>query len=217
MNTSAGKRPRLGLLMWIFGICYILDQATKLYIVNNFPLPMLKRLPGGTFTISSDVVPIIKGYFNIVRVHNTGVAFGIGNGTAWSTYVFLIVPILAIGALILGYVKGFFNTVLLRIAWALLLAGVFGNLTDRLIQGFILDAQHLGGIRPFWKCLTGGYVVDFIDITIPLIEYRWPSFNIADSCICIAACLFAISAFLPSPSQKPQQKAEDISKNPLTD
>jgi signal peptidase II len=32
-------------------------------------------------------------------------------------------------------------------------------------------------------------VVDFLDVTIPLVNYRWPCFNVADSCICIAAGL----------------------------
>ena len=41
----------------------------------------------------------------------------------------------------------------------------------------------------FWERLKAGYVVDFLDFTIPLINKQWPSFNVADSCICIAAAL----------------------------
>lgn len=41
-----------------------------------------------------DLEPItfLDGMVNITRVHNTGVAFGLGNGTAWSSYVFLASP-----------------------------------------------------------------------------------------------------------------------------
>jgi signal peptidase II len=47
-----------------------------------------------------------------------------------------------------------------------------------------------------------GYVVDFLDFSFPWIKtemfpygYHWPSFNVADSCVCIAAALFIISSF----------------------
>ena len=41
--------------------------------------------------------------------------------------------------------------------------------------------------QPLWERLKAGYVVDFLDFTIPLVNYRWPSFNVADSCIFVAA------------------------------
>lgn len=183
-----------GLLVLMIGV-YILDQVTKLLIVGYFDLPSLKQTAQG-LAFTADIYPVIDGVFNIVRVHNTGVAFGLGNGTAWSSYVFLLVPIAAIIILVWTFRKGFFNTFLLRLGWALLIAGVAGNLTDRLIQGFILNHQYLQGTQSFWDCLTGGYVVDFVDITIPWINYTWPAFNVADSCICVAAVLFIISSFL---------------------
>ena len=204
-KTAAGHLSK-GLLALMIG-CFILDQVTKLIIVFNFDLPT-PRITDAGFMIASDTVPIIDGIFNIVRVHNTGVAFGLGNGTAWSSYVFMAIPIAAISILVCAFRRGFFNTPLLRIAWALLLAGVAGNLTDRLIQGFILNQQHLQGANSFWDCLTGGYVVDFVDITIPWINYTWPAFNVADSCICIAAVLFIISSFLIESGKKSPNRGE---------
>ncbi|MBV9272842.1 MAG: signal peptidase II, partial [Verrucomicrobia bacterium] len=38
-----------------------------------------------------------------------------------------------------------------------------------------------------------GSVVDFLHFYIQ--QYAWPSFNVADSCICIAAALFALMSF----------------------
>ncbi len=197
-----------GLLILIIGL-YIFDQVTKLLIVFNFDLPA-PRVTSAGFMIASDTVPVIDGIFNIVRVHNTGVAFGMGNGTAWSSYVFMLVPITAMCILCWAFRKGFFNTSLLRIGWALLLAGVAGNLTDRLVQGFILNHQYLNGTNSFWDCLTGGYVVDFVDITIPWINYTWPAFNVADSCICIAAVLFIISSFLADGDKKKQTETKSV-------
>ena len=148
-----------------------------------------------------DLEPItfLDGTVNITRVHNTGVAFGLGNGTAWSSYVFLGIPVLAIIALIILYRKNFFHTVWLKLAYVLLLAGVAGNLTDRLLQGFLLPyAQPLG----FFTKRLNGYEVDFSDGTRPVMHYRWPAFNVADSCIFVAAIIFFIASIFSSRSKE---------------
>ena len=167
---------------------YILDQITKFWTVRNFPPPWIERKE----------IPIIEGFFNWVRVHNQGVAFGFGNGTAWAPVVFLLVPLIALGLIRFFWIKGAFNHPLSKIAVALLLCGIFGNLTDRLVQGFLLDELAAAS---FWQRLSAGYVVDFFDFTIPFINYRWPAFNVADSCICIAASLLFIGG-LREESQK---------------
>jgi signal peptidase II len=58
---------------------------------------------------------------------------------------------------------------------ALLLAGILGNLTDRLLYG---------------------HVIDFLLFNLH-IRYAdpWPAFNVADSCISIAVALFIIHSF----------------------
>jgi signal peptidase II len=65
----------------------------------------------------------------------------------------------------------------------LLVSGIVGNLFDRALPG-------------------RGYVVDFLDFILPFYDKvspqsggHFPSFNVADSCICIAAGLLIISAF----------------------
>jgi signal peptidase II len=82
------------------------------------------------------------------------------------------------------------------IAVALLLCGIFGNLTDRLIQGFLLEDFKDAS---FWERLSQGYVVDFVLVKLPLYDKIvpssggwWPAFNVADSCICIAAVMLFI-------------------------
>jgi len=84
----------------------------------------------------------------------------------------------------------------------LLLAGIIGNLIDRLFQGFWLRGPEE---LSFMERLGHGYVVDFIDIQVPFTNnYHWPSFNVADSCICIAASLLFISAFIPENKSEKQ-------------
>ncbi len=75
------------LLLFLSLPLYILDQATKAWTVSNFSEPH----PGyfGTQDVAWKIIPDV---FHWTRVHNQGVAFGLGNGTAWAPVVFLLVP-----------------------------------------------------------------------------------------------------------------------------
>ena len=141
-----------------------------------------------------------------MRVHNQGVAFGFGNGTAWAPVVFLLVPVIALTLIRIFWKKGVFNHPLSKIAVALLLCGIFGNLTDRLVQGFLLEEF---AAATWWQRLSEGYVVDFIAIKLPLYDKLvpssggwWPAFNVADSCICVAAVLLFIGGLREENAQR---------------
>jgi len=182
---AAGGKKEWSLLTVLLSVTlplYILDQWSKFWIVGRFIEPQ----PGSNSISPGDAMVVIPGFFNITRVHNQGVAFGFGNGTDWAPIVFLVVPIVALCLITLGVKKNFFIGNWGKVAVGLLLCGIFGNLTDRLVQGSKLS--YMAG-QSFWERLKAGYVVDFLDVTIPVIKYQWPSFNVADSCICIAATL----------------------------
>jgi signal peptidase II len=73
-------------------------------------------------------------------------------------------------------------------AIALIMAGILGNVTDRLVHG---------------------YVVDFILVNLHVrFADPWPAFNVADSCIFIAAGLFIIAAIKDARRPKPALSAE---------
>lgn len=174
--------PKLFLLLTL--PLYVLDQITKFWTVFNFPEPE----PGYA---SARTISVIENVFHWVRVHNQGVAFGFGNRTAWAPIVFLIVPILALVMIRIFWKKGVFNHPASKVAVALLISGILGNLTDRLVQGFLLPSLEQASV---WQRLSAGYVVDFISVKLPFYEKIapssggwWPSFNVADSCIFIAA------------------------------
>ena len=175
------------LLLFLSLPLYVLDQITKFWTIARFDPPW--HAPG-------DHITVIEGWFHFVRVHNQGVAFGFGNGTAWAPVVFLIVPLVALALIRIFWLKGVFNHPLSMVAVALLLCGIFGNLTDRLLQGFLLE-DFKGA--SFWARLSEGYVVDFVLVKLPLYDKIvpsshgwWPAFNVADSCICIAAVMLFI-------------------------
>jgi signal peptidase II len=137
---------------------YLLDQGTKALVLREISM--------------MDCIQVVPGFFNLVQVHNTGAAFGMFS----NNNVFFV--ILAGSALVLLTVlakRGAFPCGPMRWGVALLVPGILGNLTDRLLHGF---------------------VVDFIDIILPWYG-PWPAFNVADSCICVAAALFIIAGFLP--------------------
>lgn len=196
------KNRILILLLFLILALVALDQASKWAVVLHFPFDWAHGF-------SPKQIPVLDGndwlHFSIVRVHNTGVAFGTGNGTVWAPVVFLGVQVAALIWLSALYCKGFFETGLLKAAWALILAGVLGNMADRLTQGFFIPgAENL----TFFENLLNGYVVDFLDFSFPWMHtemwpmgYHWPSFNVADSCVCTAAALFLLSGFL-SPKEK---------------
>lgn len=176
---------------------YVLDQVTKFWTVFNLKVPP-----------PTDRIVLVEGWIEWVRVHNQGVAFGFGNGTSWAPVVFLLVPLVALFLLRLFWKKGVFAGRMARFAVALLLCGIFGNLTDRLCQGFLLPNYVDGS---FWERLSQGYVVDFAAVRLPLYDKIvpssggwWPAFNVADSCICIAAVLLFISGWRQEkvPSEK---------------
>ncbi len=184
------------LFLWLTLPLFVLDQISKWWIVLNFPEP------GYGFRQIE-----LTSWFHIIRVHNQGVAFGMGNGTTWAPIVFFFVPMIALFGIRHFWKKGIFANRPSRIAVALLLAGIFGNFTDRLFQGFQLQRY---ADESFWTRLSEGYVVDFISIWLPGFEKImpdsggwWPTFNVADSCICIAAALLFISGFFEEKKAKP--------------
>lgn len=177
---------------------YVLDQITKWWVVFAFQEPL-----GEDFHTPDPPVEVIDGFLWWWRIHNQGVAFGLGNGTSWAPLVFLLVLVAAFVLITVFWRQGAFANLPAKLAAALLVAGVWGNLTDRLLQGFWLE-QHEE--KSFVTRLSKGYVVDFIRVKLPGYDKLvpssggyFPTFNVADSCISVAACLLFVSAFRPEP------------------
>lgn len=194
-NNQMNKIPKIFLLLSL--PLYVIDQITKWWIVHKFPEPYVNA--AGQHVEPTEVV--WEGFFNLVRRHNQGVAFGFGNGTTWAPIVFLFVLVAALVVIGIFWKKGAFSNWPSKIAAALLISGILGNLTDRLVQGFWLEEYKN---ESFVTRLSEGYVVDFLEFKIPGYEKISPrsgghfaAFNVADSCISCAAVLLFVSAFFP--------------------
>jgi signal peptidase II len=156
------------LLLFLTLPLFILDQVTKQWTVMRF---------GDPAEVGPKKITVLEGYFDLVRVHNTGVAFGMANGAKGANYIFGAVSLAALALIWWLWRTGAFPTKLSRVAVALLISGILGNLTDRIFRG---------------------YVVDFLSVDLKFMQ--WPAFNVADAAICIAAgCLF-LSAFQKAPA-----------------
>lgn len=163
------------LLLYLTLPLFILDQATKQWTVKRFAPPT---------DFEHEHITVIPGWFDLVRVHNTGVAFGMANGAKGANYIFGAVSLAALALIGWLWKTGAFPTKLSRVAVALLISGILGNLTDRIFRG---------------------YVVDFLSVDLKFMQ--WPAFNVADAAICIAAgCLF-LSAFQKVPESPAKEPA----------
>ena len=111
--SAAVKNKLTVILVILIVVLYALDQASKWYIVLNFPYDWATDL---CLRIDRVIADSDIMNFNIVRVHNTGVAFGTGNGTAWAPFLFLGVQVVALVWLTALYRKGFFTTRLMKAA-----------------------------------------------------------------------------------------------------
>ena len=136
----------------------LLDQATKWAVLTHLGI--------------DTGVPVIPGFFTLVHWRNTGAAFSMLSD---SNGFFIALSSVALGVLAVLAWRGKFKDRLSRAGWALLLAGILGNLTDRLVHGAVVDFL-------------------LFDLHLPYAS-PWPAFNIADSCIFCAAALFLWQSF----------------------
>jgi signal peptidase II len=131
--------------------------------------------------IYGETRPVIENFFNLTYVRNDGAAWNILSGYG----IILILISIAVLVLLFVYRRSFLKEQLShRILLGLMVGGIAGNLVDR---------------------IRFGWVTDFLDFQFG--TYHYPSFNIADSAICIAVGLYIITNVAAS---KKQQGAEGM-------
>ena len=128
--------------------------------------------------------PIVSGFLRLTIVENNGAAFNLFAG---KPYFLAAVSFIAMAGIFAVFLLSGGMNKLVHIALGLFAAGVCGNLYDRLFKD--------------------GLVRDFIDVYWR--EYHWPTFNVADSLLCIGVGLLIISSFL---TEKPARKHDQRHK-----
>tara|TARA_Y100000590_G_C15741637_1_gene1020489 strand:- start:699 stop:1175 length:477 start_codon:yes stop_codon:yes gene_type:complete len=137
--------------LWVTVFIFILDQLTKRAVQSSLSLHQSK--------------PIIQDFFHLTYVTNDGMAFGLS--MPGGRKVLLVLSILLTIFIFWFLWQEREGHKLVRLGLALILAGAFGNLLDRILYG---------------------KVVDFLDFMIG--DFHWYIFNIADSSVTIGMIVF---------------------------
>jgi len=121
-------------------------------------------------------------WFGILSHRNRGAAWGMLEGQMW---LFSIVTIGVICAILYFYHKEAKGKPLFQVGLMLLLGGAIGNFIDRIFRG---------------------EVVDFVNVLIPVINYDFPIFNIADAALTMAVVILMIGLIVEDKKGKKQVK-----------
>ena len=154
-----------------FGV-FMVDQTTKAWAAR------VLRFYGDR--------QIIPNFLNFAYAQNTGVAFSMFDEHGDTGRFGLSIVAVVAGILVLFYfwrVSATHDRLLG--ALALLLAGIAGNVTDRLRLGF---------------------VIDFIDVQFG--SWHYPTFNVADMAICVGAGLLILDMILAGRKRKAEVAAQ---------
>lgn len=133
--------------------------------------------------MSVKVIEIVDGVLSIVHVTNYGAAWGILSG---QTYLLSSIAIVTLASLWFFRRELGLSHTLMQYAIGFFVGGILGNLFDRI---------YYGG------------VVDFIDVTIPIINYRWPAFNVADCGIFVGVAMYIIVSLINEHHEKRERNS----------
>lgn len=131
---------------------------------------------------------VISGLLDFVYAENPGIAFGqLQEGGAFGRWFFVVLAAAAAIAVLVYFVRTPRTDDRILGACALLLAGILGNLTDRVRLGFVVDfiLVHAG-------------------------QYHWPTFNVADASICTGALLLAYDLIFASRHAKAKRDPQPL-------
>jgi signal peptidase II len=133
----------------------------------------------------ADPVSVVPGFFQLVYVRNPGAAWGILGGRTGLLAVISGVVFVLMFVNYRRFAEGWAER---GFAITLLLGGIAGNFIDRM-----------------WR---DGGVVDFLRVYYG--SWEWPSFNVADSAICIGMGIYFLSSFIrPEPGKEEDEVGSD--------
>ena len=167
------QNTRMKTFLIVTAAVILIDHVVKWIIKTNMYL--------------NQTINVIGEYFTISYILNSGIAFGLfdDNPSPLKTPLLIIISFVALGIIL--YI---FLTLPKDIRWSglsmgLIFGGAIGNIVDRVVRGEVVDFLD----------------VDFPDIRIPALNVhmtRWPTFNVADSCISIGAAILIWDGFFRS-------------------
>ncbi|HET7684665.1 MAG TPA: signal peptidase II [Marmoricola sp.] len=154
-SLTSGHKTRTLLLAAVAVVALAIDQVTKVLAVH--------------YLTDRDPVPVVDSLLRLTLARNPGAAFSTGTQFTALISVFAICAVVVVcwfaaRVRTTGYAWGI----------GLVLAGILGNLVDRLLRA---------------PAPLHGHVVDFLQLP------NWPVFNVADICINIGALIIVVQVF----------------------
>ena len=185
-------------LALFFGVTIVgvtLDLWTKTLAFEKLPIEINVQpdpaLPQGRFEVDSRTYVFIPSFLNFHATANQGAVFGFGRGQRWLFVIVSIVAIVVLTSLFARSHGRWFYQLLL----GMLLAGVLGNMYDRIRLGYVRDMIWA---LPDWKNPLHGTFP-----STPTTIFPW-IFNVADSLLCVGVFLMIVYSFI----QRPEKPAE---------
>ena len=151
-----------------------------------------------------DIVHFIPSVLNFTYTENRGAVFGLGQG---QQTLFLLVSVGAVAFLVFLFLSSGKSRIY-QLILGMLLAGVLGNMYDRVVFGYVRDMIH---------ALPGWYWPDWIVERLPnswqpplgrrLEVFPW-IFNIADSLLCTGVAAMLVFSFISEFRRKREETGE---------
>ena len=129
-KSSRSSTAPLALWLGLALVVILLDHFTKVLILGDFRLHDTR---------------IVTSFFNVVRAHNTGAAFGILQNARW---LFVVIAVIFVAVVVFALWKNIIRDPLGRWSALLVMAGAIGNCIDRVMNGFNAanDKQDPGAV-----------------------------------------------------------------------
>ena len=128
---------------------------------------------------------IIDGFFKIHYVQNKGIAFGLfhTSQSPWKEIILSVLAIIAVIVVIYYIWSTPSNQPRLLISLGLLLGGILGNFSERIVHHHVTDF-----IEVYWQD-----------------HFRWPTFNVADTAITCGVLFILYESFMGEESETLRQ------------
>lgn len=170
-----------------------MDLWSKWAAFRSLAVAMPPR-PDGRVQFDSDTLVLIPDWLRLHTTVNHGAVFGLGQGAGW---FYVLIAIFAVAFLVFLFLTSGRQR-LYQVILGMLLAGVLGNMYDRLVHGHVRDMIHaLPGIHWF-----GQWQIPFLNYPAPPDRAVFPwVFNVADSLLCVGVALMLISSVRQKPSE----------------
>ena len=183
MTDTAKYTPSFVFLGVLASVSVLADAVTKYWAETTL----------SELTLDAPSLVLVEDRLAFHLAYNKGGAFGMlaSEQGAWRGPFFLLIGVGAAFLIVTLYRKLMPSQWALRWGLPLVLGGALGNLADRVTKGQVVDFidYRTGWVRTMNELIAG------INSSWHVTDH-WPTFNVADICICVGVGLMALDMFM---------------------